>query len=349
MQLYRREFLVAGLTASFTLRARRAGARLLDRGFARVSAIAEGVYATIADRAKGEQCYSNGGVIAGRDAVLIVEGHFQPAGAELEIEAARRVSRAPIAGAVNTHFHLDHTFGNAGYARQGVRIFAHERVGPLIRERFEVLRKVDRKTFLTWWEDQLAAASGPAERIRKAGDLRLMQWLYDAVNGATLAYPTDPLTAAELPKRIYLGGLTAVIECHPGHSPTDLIIRVPDRDVIFAGDLFFPHAYPVITVDTDLVGWRQIVDRLAAEDPRTQFVPGHGAVGSVRELREQAAVMDHLRGHAEKMMRAGVTAEEAERRYEVPDEYRHYDMLSWRVTVGSAIRSYFAARQSSQP
>jgi glyoxylase-like metal-dependent hydrolase (beta-lactamase superfamily II) len=349
MHVNRRAFLVAGLGASFTLRAQAAAIPLLDRGFARIGAIAEGVYATIADRAKGEQCYSNGGIIAGRDAVLIVEGHFQPAGAELEIEAARRVSRAPIVGAVNTHFHLDHTFGNAGYARQNVRIFGHERVGPLIRDRFEVLKNMDRKAFLTWWEDQLAAAADPAERARKAGDLRLMQWLYDAVNRATLAYPTDPLAAAELPKRIDLGGLTAVIEFLPGHSPTDLIVRVPERGVVFAGDLFFPHAYPTITVDSDILAWRQIVDRLAAEDPRAQFVPGHGAVGSVHELRRQADVMDRLREHAEKMMRAGASIEEAERRYDVPESYRDYDMLSWRVTVGSAVRSYFAALSSSRP
>jgi hypothetical protein len=45
---------------------------------------------------------SNDAVIAGRDATLIVEGHFFPEGAELEIEVARMVSKAPVRGAVNT-------------------------------------------------------------------------------------------------------------------------------------------------------------------------------------------------------------------------------------------------------
>ena len=47
----------------------------------------------------------------GRNAVLIVEGHMQPAGA-----------------AVVTHFHLGHTFGNLGYAEQRIPILAHEKV-----------------------------------------------------------------------------------------------------------------------------------------------------------------------------------------------------------------------------
>jgi cyclase len=102
----RRELLLA-------LAARAVGAPVLDRGFGRVRQIADGVYATLADPARGMQCGSNGGIIVGRDAVLIVEGHMQTAGAALEIEAARMVSKAPVRGAIDTHFHLDHTFGNA--------------------------------------------------------------------------------------------------------------------------------------------------------------------------------------------------------------------------------------------
>ena len=78
MGVTRRDFLLAALAAA-RLRAQRPVAEpLFDRGFARVTRIAEGVYATIADPSKGAQCGSNGGVIAGRDAVLIVEGHMQP-------------------------------------------------------------------------------------------------------------------------------------------------------------------------------------------------------------------------------------------------------------------------------
>src|SRR5688500_18829565 len=75
MQMNRRQLLLAGLAAPL-MGARPAPELLLDRGFARVTRIAPGVFATIADFSKGPQCASNGGVIAGRDAVLIVEGHF---------------------------------------------------------------------------------------------------------------------------------------------------------------------------------------------------------------------------------------------------------------------------------
>jgi hypothetical protein len=96
MKLDRRQFLLTGLAGTALAAQTRDAAPLLDRGFAQVTQIAPGVLVTIADGSKGQECISNGGVIAGRDAVLIVEGHMQPAGAALEIEVARMVSKAAI-------------------------------------------------------------------------------------------------------------------------------------------------------------------------------------------------------------------------------------------------------------
>src|SRR5262249_56504618 len=114
-----------------------------------------------------------------------------------------------------------------------------------------------------------------------------------------------------------LGGLTAVIEFHAGHSPTDLIVQVPERNIVFTGDLFFNRAYPV-TPDADMLAWRKTLDVFLTHDRRTQFVPGHGPVAAPARVREQATLLDHLREHAERMIKLGVSAEEAERRYVVP-------------------------------
>jgi hypothetical protein len=143
MEIGRRQFLLAGFAA-----AQESATPLLDRGFARVIRLAPGVYATIADPSKGSQCGSNGGIIAGRSAVLIVEGHMRPAGAALEIEAAGMVSEAPIRGAVNTHFHYDHTFGNESYAARQILVLAHEQVGPLMREQYAAVKGAVRAPLL---------------------------------------------------------------------------------------------------------------------------------------------------------------------------------------------------------
>ena len=342
MQLNRRHFLLAGLTGPALTAGKRDTAPLLDRGFARVTEMAPGVYVTIADGSKGPQCLSNGGVIAGRDAALIVEGHFQPAGAALEIEVARMISKAPVRGALDTHFHLDHSFGNLAYAEQRIPILAHDKVTPLMKEHYAARKGVDKTPLLAPFEKKIAQASGAIDKKRKEEDLAKYKWMFDAIDASTLSYPTEALAPANLPMRIDLGGLTAVIEFHPGHTVTDLIVRVPERDVVFTGDLLFNRSYPV-SIDADMIAWRKVLDRFASFGRRTQFVPGHAAVCGLETVREQSALLDDLRAHAEKMMRAGVTAEQAEQRYIVPKRFQDYRISSWDFTVGAAMRSYYNA------
>jgi hypothetical protein len=210
--LDRRQFLLAGLAGLALAAQKQDAAPLLDRGFARVTQLAPGVYVTIADSAKGPQCSSNGGVIAGRDAVLIVEGHFQPAGAALEIEVARMVSKAAVRRAVVTHFHLDHTFGNLAYAEQHIPILAHEKVTPLMKEQYAALKGVDKAPLLATLEKKVAQAADANDKKRNQEYLEGTKWMYDAIDATTLAFPTEPLAASQLPKRMDLGGLTAVIE-----------------------------------------------------------------------------------------------------------------------------------------
>ena len=348
MKPSRRQFLLAGIAAGAFAAQKRGAAPLLDRGFARVTQLAPGVYVTIADPAKGPQCASNGGVLAGRDAVLIVEGHMQPAGAALEIEVARMVSKAAVRGAVDTHFHFDHTFGNAAYAGQRIPIIAHETVATLMKEHYARLKGVDKAPLLAPHENKLAQAADDADRKRKEGDLATWKWMYDAIDTATLAFPTESLATADLPKRIDLGGMTAVIEFHPGHTASDIIVRLPEHDMVFAGDLLFNRSYPV-SLDADMIAWREVLDRFAGYGPRTRFVPGHGPICGHETVQDQSALFDDLRAHAEKMISAGAPADEAERRYVVPRRFETYGLHSWDFTIGAAMRSYFAGLAHRAP
>ena len=60
-----------------------------------------------------------------------------------------------------------------------------------------------------------------------------------------------------------------------------------------------------------------------------------------RNVLDQIALFDDLRGHAERMLRAGATADEAERRYAVPKRFETY-AIDWGFGVGPAIRNYYA-------
>lgn len=81
----------------------------------------------------------NIGVYVGDDGVVMIDAQYQ--GLADKITAAiAAVTEQPIKTLVNTHFHGDHTGGNAPFARNGVMVVAHENV----RTRLAANDKFDR-------------------------------------------------------------------------------------------------------------------------------------------------------------------------------------------------------------
>src|SRR5258706_7314342 len=86
---------------------------LVDKGFASVRKIGNGLYATISDLSKGNTTVCNGGVLVGRDAALLVERFATPASAAFQMDALRMGSQGPGKGGVETHHHLAHSMGRS--------------------------------------------------------------------------------------------------------------------------------------------------------------------------------------------------------------------------------------------
>src|SRR5271154_7045864 len=113
---------------------------LVDKGFASARKIGEGVYAIISDTSKGFDTLCNGGFVVGKDAVLLWEGYASQAGATFQLETLKTVSKVPVKAAIDSHYHFDHSFGNAKYASSNIPIWAHEKVAPLMQERYLALQ-----------------------------------------------------------------------------------------------------------------------------------------------------------------------------------------------------------------
>jgi glyoxylase-like metal-dependent hydrolase (beta-lactamase superfamily II) len=80
------------------------------------------------------------------------------------------------------------------------------------------------------------ARAHAAEYVRTFGNI------FAAANSAVLAFPNRLFDPAKLPVNLDLGGITAVIETYPGHIGTDIIVRVPEQNVVYAGD-FALHSH----------------------------------------------------------------------------------------------------------
>ncbi len=88
--------------------------------------VAKGVYALVASTdfppASPLLAICNGGIVIGSDGVLVIDPFQSPALAELMISTVKSLTDKPIKYVLNTHYHFDHTGGNAAFIKRDVPI-----------------------------------------------------------------------------------------------------------------------------------------------------------------------------------------------------------------------------------
>jgi len=319
---------------------------LVDKGFASVRKIGNGLYATISDPSKGMTTLCNGGFLAGKDAALLVEGFASAAGAAFQMDTLRTVTQVPVKAALDTHYHFDHSMGNAFYGANGTPVWAHGAVAQRIVESYSPLQGAEKAAVLGPLEKRVQDAKSDTERQHAQSDLNAITGVFQIANSSVLALPNHPINPAKLPINIDLGGLTAVLESYPGHSGTDVIVRVPEQDVVYTGDLLFSGWYPVAVDDKATIsGWRATLAKFAAFDKTTLFVPGHGQLCGQEGIAAIREVFDDIAAQAEKMFKAGVPVQEATHRYVVPEKFKNFPIFAWGFTIGPTITKLYAEWQ----
>jgi glyoxylase-like metal-dependent hydrolase (beta-lactamase superfamily II) len=226
-------------------------------------------------------------LVTGAGAALVVDTLSTPAQATRLAAAIRTVTREPLT-IVNTHHHFDHCFGNATLAGAGVAVWAHEAAATHLREHGKRWQR-------EWYEEWLPTAPELAEGLAEA-EIR----------------PPDRIVHTEA--TLDVGGRTVLLShWGRGHTDGDLVIRVPDADVVLAGDLVeesgppgFGDAYPLEWPET-----LAALTRVLA--PTTVVVPGHGAPVDAAFVRAQHAQLSELdwlirAGHADEAPPEAVAA-----------------------------------------
>jgi cyclase len=314
---------------------------VVDKGFALVRKIGNGVYATISDRKKGMQTRSNGGFLVGRDGVLLVEGFQTTIGAQFQLDALRMVTQVPVRAAINTHWHFDHTLGNSVYGGAGIPIWAHADAASRMAAVYPKWQAEDLATFLAPWEKRVSEAKTDSQREHAKSDIEGLTGMFKPVSEAVLALPNHPLDPAKMPIKVDLGGLIVVIETYIGHTDTDLIFRVPEQNIVYTGDLLTGGQYPV-NINGYPTQWRATLAKFATFDRSTLFVPGHGQIFGQEGVAEMRSCFDDIAEQAEKSYKAGIPVEDAVERYVVPAKFKDYRQFSWGFAIGRTIEQFYA-------
>jgi glyoxylase-like metal-dependent hydrolase (beta-lactamase superfamily II) len=316
---------------------------LVDKGFALVRKIGNGLYATISDPSKGFQTVCNGGFLAGKDGALLIEGFISVAGAAFQMDALRMVSQVPVNGALDTHYHFDHSMGNAFYGTNGIPLWAHANAAKRIVESYGAMQGADKAAFLGPLEKAIKDAKTETARKHREDYVAHVTTVFNVSNSSVLALPNRPIDPAKMPMKVDLGGVTAVIESYPGHSGTDIIVRVPEQNVVYAGDLLFSNMYPVcFDTQATVSGWRQTLKTFASWNKDTLFVPGHGPICGQEGIALLRALFDDIEEQAQKMHKAGVPSAEAADLYVVPEKFKNVAIFAWDFSIAPTITKLYA-------
>jgi cyclase len=251
----------------------------------RVDTVARDVYAYV--QPDGGWWVNNAGFVVGNDGVLCVDTCATEARTRAFVEAVDGVVRAQGGGArrgwrvlVSTHQHGDHTNGNC--LLPDATIIGH---------------------------------STCRDAILAMGILR-PEGLWEDVDWGALE-PAPPFVTFEHRLTVWVDDLRVELQ-HLGiaaHTTSDVVVWIPERGVLFTGDLVFNGGTPFVLMGS-VAGSLVALDRLMELDAEV-LVPGHGEPCGIEAVDVVGEYLRFLQTTASEGMRAGWSPLEASRRVDL--------------------------------
>jgi cyclase len=216
----------------------------------------------------------NIGFSVGYDGIVLVDDQFAPLADKIKA-ALNAITDKPLRFVINTHYHFDHTDGNASFQKEAP-VIAHDNV----RKRLE---------------------SGGAP-----GNLgSVKQELKPAASEAL------PILTFSRDVTIHLNGEDIHVLHYPsGHTDGDSMIFFPESNVVHMGDDFVTYGFPFIdlagggSVEGMIVAAEYVIANLPAD---VKVIPGHGTISNLDDVRKFVAMLNETRGVVEKATKAGQT------------------------------------------
>jgi len=267
--------------------------------FGRIESVGEGLWAFISTPLGGDYTtVCNGGIIAGRNGVLVVEAFQTPEGAAWIAAQARELTGRWPTHCLVTHYHGDHSGGVSGYRPEGLAGAEDPTLGA--RPSLHVTRATRERV-----------TEGFAEETPEA--LR-RQWA-DVV-----------LVGGEAPSALDLGGREVRLAPRRGHTSSDVTVELPGEDITWCGDLVWNGMFPnyMDAIPSRLSG----AVRAVQADGREVYVPGHGPLADAGDMGRYVAVIDGLEETARQARQEGWTSEEAGNRHRIPETLGEWTLFN---------------------
>jgi len=221
--------------------------------------------------------FGSGGNIAlvtGENQNYIIDDQFAPLSDKINF-TIQQINPKPVAYVLNTHWHGDHTGGNANFAENGATIIAHDRV-----------------------YDRLKTGQQSTRR--------------NTPPAAIEALPT--ISFSDQLKLRYRGDAEIhAFHVNDAHTDGDSFYYFVTENVIHLGDNFFNERYPYVDISSggDIDGMiSNLYMATGMIDDETVVIPGHGKVANKKQLTDYVNLLDLFRELVVELREEGKSIEE---------------------------------------
>jgi cyclase len=217
-------------------------------------------------------------IAVGSDGIIMVDSQFAPMHDKLKA-AIEKISPLPIKYLINTHYHGDHTGGNAAFHKDGATVVAQDNI-----------------------RVRLAAGNAP-----------------NGLTGAKMAaqpadgLPTDTYSGGT--KTVEVGGRKALLNhVYNAHTDGDTWVFFDDANVLDTGDTF-GNTGRYNTIDFanggDIRGLVRAADAyIKVANDQTKIVPGHGKLANKADMIAWWEMLVTSRDRIQKLVNEGKTERE---------------------------------------
>ena len=215
-------------------------------------------------------------VLIGTDGKVIIDSGYATSRARIT-DALAKMDPGPIKYLVNTHWHFDHTDGNAWMHGDGATVLAHENT-----------------------------------RKHLATTTRVEDWDFTFPPSPAGAIPTEIF---DKEKTLYLNSTTIMLSYYgPSHTDGDVSAYFVEAEVLHCGDTWWNGHYPFIDYSTggNIKGMIKAAEaNLARVRDKTIVIPGHGKIAGKAELAEYRDMLVTIHDRVAALKKEGKSLEEA--------------------------------------
>jgi cyclase len=225
-----------------------------------------------------QMLYGPGGnmvVLDGPDGKILVDSSFASIAPQVK-QTLDGLSNAPLKMLINTHWHFDHTDGNAAIHQFGATILAHE----------NTRKRLSTPQFLKFFGMHFPPS--PAEALPQQ-------------------------TFADSFKLYFNKEEISLTHFSPAHTDTDIYVHYRSSNVLHMGDTWFNGMYPFLDSSTGgkINGMIAAATKgMGVADASTKIVPGHGPAGDKAALTKYRDMLVMVRDRIKTQKDSGKTLKE---------------------------------------